>query len=187
MFDRWHRYRYKNITYLSLSLVLAILLISNDRFHELLLHIGSLGYLGALLGGALFVSTFTVASGTVILMILAESLPPVYVGLIAGLGAVVGDLLIFRSIRNKGLASEIEHFFEYFGGDKISHLVHSKYFSWTLPVIGALIIASPLPDELGVGLMGISKMKTRNFVIFSFILNSLGIILVISAALVFKP
>ena len=187
MLGSWHRYRYKNITFLLTSIVLAFFFLRWEPFRNLFLLLGNWGYIGAFIGGILFVSTFTVATGMVILSLLAESLSPIEIGITAGLGAVVGDLSIFRFIRNKGLISEISHFRKYFGGDKVSHLLHTKYFSWTLPVIGALIIASPLPDELGVSLMGISKMKTINFAIISFILNSLGIFFVITAAVAFKP
>ena len=67
------------------------------------------------------------------------------------------------------------------------HLIHTKYFSWTLPVLGAVIIASPLPDEMGVGLMGISKLKTSQFILLSFVLNSIGIFIIVSAGAFFKP
>lgn len=187
MLGTWHRYHYKNLTLLTLSLVFSYFLFKWDAFQSLLLGLGNWGYLGALLGGALFVSTFTVATGTVILAVLSQSLSPVELGIIAGIGAVAGDLTIFKFIKSRGLSSEIKHFFEYFGGDKLSHLLHTKYFSWSLPVIGALIIASPLPDELGVSLMGIARMKTLNFIILSFILNSLGIFLVITAAFALRP
>ena len=187
MLGSWHRYRYKNLTYLLISLLVSFVLLKNEIFRYFLLHLGNLGYLGAFAAGMLFVSTFTAAVGSVILLLLAEYLSPLEIGLIAGLGAVVGDTVIFQFIRNKGLVNEIAHLFEYFGGDKISHLLHTKYFSWTLPVIGALIIASPLPDELGVSLMGISKMKTAQFLVVSFLLNSVGIFLIISASVVFKP
>ena len=182
-----NNYRYKNLTYLFISLLLAFFLINSGFFHRFLFQLGSLGYIGAFFGGVLFVSTFTVAIGSVILIILAETLSPIEIGLIGGLGAVVGDLTIFHFIRNTGLKSEINHFFEFFGGDKISHLLHTKYFSWTLPVIGALIIASPLPDELGVSLMGISRMKLINFLFISFLLNSFGIVLAITAAVSIRP
>lgn len=185
MMKRWHRYHYKNLTYLAISFVLALILLRTETFRVTLSHLGNYGYFGALIGGMLFVSTFTVSIGAVILLFLAKTLHPIEIGLIAGVGAVLSDLMIFRFIRSKGLIEEIKHFFNYFGGDKISHLIHTKYFSWTLPVIGALIIASPLPDELGVSLMGISRMKTRNFIALSFILNSIGIFFVVSASIIF--
>jgi hypothetical protein len=186
MKKRWHRYHYKNLTYLTISIIVAFFLVNNQSFRNLLFQLGKIGYFGAFIGGILFVSTFTVSIGTVILFFLAESLNPLEIGVIAGLGAVLSDLTIFHFIRNRGLISEIKHFFDYFGGDKLSYLLHTKYFSWTLPVMGALIIASPLPDELGVGLMGISKMKTINFIFLSFILNSIGIFLIVSAATFLK-
>ena len=139
------------------------------------------------MAGILFVSTFTVAIGSVILLILAESLSVIEIALIAGLGAVIGDIFIFKFIRSRGFIEEIESIYKYFGGHKISHLIHTKYFSWTLPVLGALIIASPLPDELGVSLMGISKMKTNEFVLLSFVLNSLGIFFVLFLSGFVKP
>ena len=100
---------------------------------------------------------------------------------------MLSDITIFHFIRSKSLTDEIAHFFAYFGGNKIKHLLHSKYFSWTLPVLGAIIIASPLPDEFGIGLMGISKLKTYQFILLSFILNAVGIMLVVSAGAIIKP
>lgn len=184
--ELYRKYRYKNLTFLFISVIVAFLLFKNSAFRSFLLQLGTLGYFGAAIAGMLFVSTFTVTLGIVILLILARNLSPVEIGIIAGLGAVAGDLIIFQFIKNKGLISEIKHIFAYFGGEKISHLLRTKYFSWTLPVIGALIIASPLPDELGVTLMEISKMKTYKFILISFILNSISIFLVISASLTFK-
>ena len=186
MMKKWHRYHYKNLTYLGISIIIAILLFKNQSFHSFLLHLGNYGYIGAFIGGILFVSTFTVSIATVILFNLAEYLNPLEIALIAGVGSVVGDTMIFQFVRTKGLVDEVKHFFHYFGSDKLKHLIHTKYFGWTLPVIGAIIIASPLPDELGVGLMGIAHMTTWKFMIVSFLLNSLGIFIVVSSALLFR-
>lgn len=184
---RWHRYHYKNLTYLGVSIVLGLILLRNFTFRDALFHLGNLGYIGAFVAGIMSVSTFTVSIGAVMLILLAETLHPLEIGIIAGIGSVLGDLTIFHFIRNRGLSSEIRHIFQYFGGDKLHHIVHTKYFSWTLPVLGALIIASPLPDELGVSLMGISKMKTTQFVVLSFCLNVTGIILFVSAGAILRP
>ena len=187
MKKRWHRYHYKNMTYLLLSLIVAFLLFKSESLHNFLQSLGNLGYFGAIIGGALFVSTFTVAAGTIILLILAETLSLLEIGILAGIGAVIGDLTIFQLIRSRGMIDEIKHLFDYLGWDKIYHLWHTKYFSWTLPVVGAIIIASPLPDEFGVSLMGISRLKTAQFIGLSFLLNSIGIILVISASSFIRP
>ncbi len=176
----------KNITIVTLGFVIAYVLSKNDLFHEFLLHLGSLGYIGAFIGGMLFVSTFTVATGALILLVLAEGFSPIEIGVVAGMGAVLGDITIFHIIKDT-LQQDITYIYNHFGGRHLSHVLHTKYFHWTLPVIGALIIASPLPDELGVGLMGISKMSTLRFLIVSFILNAMGIFLIVSASTIIKP
>lgn len=182
-----HKIKYKNIFILLASIIFALILSRFEEFHSFLLSLGSLGYIGAFIAGILFVSTFTVATGAVILLVLAEKLSPVEIGIIAGFGAVVGDFAIFKFVRD-GLTEEIREVYE-----KIDHnnhllkLLHTKYFSWMFPVFGALVIASPLPDEIGVSLMGIAKMKTYQFLIFSFFLNALGIFLVVYASKFIKP
>lgn len=175
-------WKYKNLTIVFFSIILAVVLSQIEAFHALLLHLGNFGYIGAFIAGMFFVSTFTVATSALVLLILAETLAPIEIGLIAGLGAVVGDLLIFRLIRDN-ITNEIEDIYNQMDRKKhLKKLFHSKYFNWMLPVFGGIIIASPLPDELGVSLMGISKMSTFKFVFLSYVLNSIGIFLVVSAS-----
>ncbi len=170
-----------------ISIIIASFFSRYEPSHSFLLNLGDLGYLGAFLAGVLFVSTFTVATGAVILLVLAETLSPIEIGLIAGLGAVVGDFTIFRFIKDS-LEKELESIYNHVDGNHhFTKVLHSKYFSWTLPVIGAIIIASPFPDEIGVSLMGISKMKTYQFLFISFVLNVIGIFLVVSASVIIKP
>ena len=186
----WQSWKYKNLTVLFFSIVVAIFLSRFEIFHTFLLTLGGLGYIGAFIAGILFVSVFTVATGAVILLVLSEELSPLTIGLVAGLGAVFGDYVIFRFVKDS-LMKEIKPIYSSIGGNFLSRIfgttLHTKYFSWLLPVIGAVIIASPLSDELGISLMGISKMKTYQFIFISFLLNAIGIFLVVSASLVIKP
>lgn len=179
-------FRYKNLLGVFISIIFAFVISQYEPFHLFLLNLHELGYIGAFIAGILFVSTFTVATGAVILLVLAESLSPVELGLIGGLGAAIGDLFIFKFIKNS-LANEITEIYNHFGGGHFSKLLHTRYFRWTLPVIGALLIASPFPDELGVSLLGISRMKTYQFLILAFILDFLGIFLIVSASVIIKP
>lgn len=184
----WLSWKYKNLTLVLLGVVFAIILSRFEAFHSFLLNLGNYGYIGVFIAGILFVSTFTVATGALILLVLAEKLSTIEIGIVAGLGAVVGDLTIFRFVKDH-LIQEIEDLFKnnHLQGRHISRILHTKYFNWTLPVIGAIIIASPFPDELGISLMGFSKMKTYQFILISFLLNAIGIFLVVSASLVIKP
>jgi len=183
----WEKWKYKNLTFLLISILFALALSKYEPFHELLIRLGDYGYIGAFVAGILFVSTFTAAIGAVILLILAEELSPLEIALIAGMGAVFGDFMIFRFIKNS-LTMEINQLYDHIDGrHHFKKVLHSRYFSWTLPVIGSIIIASPLPDEIGVSLMGISKMSMAKFLVISFILNAIGIFLIISASIIIHP
>lgn len=180
--SKYHKWKYKNLTIVFFSIILAILVSKIEAFHSFLLRLGSFGYIGAFIAGILFVSMFTVATSGLIIFTLADTLSPIKISLIAGLGAVLGDLLIFFLLKNN-LSNEIKHIYNHF--DKKNHLkklFYSKYFNWLLPVIGAFIIASPFPDELGISLIGISKMSKTKFIFISYILNSIGIFFIVSAS-----
>lgn len=186
MKKRWHRYHYKNLTYLFISLVFSYILFHNQLFQSFITNLGSLGYIGAFIAGMLYASTFTLATGIAVLILLSKHLSPVEICFIAAAGAVISDFTIFHLMRTKGLVNEVKHIFHHFGGIRLPHLLRTKYFSWSLPVIGALIIISPIPDEFGVSLMGISKMTTLQFLISSFLLNTLGIFLFVSSSFFIK-
>lgn len=182
----WKSWKYKNLTFLLLGVIFAFALARLENFHLFLQGFGNLGLIGAFLAGILFVSSFTIPTSIVILLILAEKLSAWEIGLTAGVGAMFGDLTIFRFVKDR-LTAEVKPLFNQFGGRHLLHLLHSKYFSWSLPLIGALIIASPLPDEIGISLLTLSKMKTYQFLIVSFVLNTIGIILIISSSYIIKP
>ena len=164
---------------LILSLVLFFYFADSNIAQKLIGALGSLGYLGAFITGIFFVSTFTVAPAAVVLFHLANNLNPFEVAVLSGLGAVVGDYIIFQFVRDRVL-EELKPLFRKWTGSRISRLVHTPYFAWLLPVIGATIIASPLPDELGVSILGIAKMNRWHFLILSFFLNALGIFLIVT-------
>jgi len=173
--------RYKNLCLLVGGISFAAVLYQIEEFHFFLESFGNLGYIGAFLTGFLAASSFTAAIALVVLLILAEKLSPLELSLLAAFGSMAGDFFIFRLVKD-GLVEEIRPLFDRFNGKHLQALIHSHYFSWTLPVLGAIIIASPLPDELGVSLLGISKMNNRRFLLLSFVLNFIGIFTIITTA-----
>lgn len=178
------RWKYRNFIILLISVVLAAFLVKQEFLRSFLLGLGGLGYLGAFIAGILFVSTFTVSIGAIIFSILSQSLSPIEIGIIGGLGAVTGDFVIFRFVKDS-LIEEIEPLYEHFGGNHLNHILHTRYFSWLLPLIGTILIATPLPDEVGVSLLGLSKMKTYQFILISLPLHIVGIYLVMLATAAF--
>src|SRR3989344_2706332 len=176
-----HRWRYPNIVLLLISLVVTILLLANGFLDHLTTGLGALGYLGVFIAGSLFVSTFTIAPAAAILFQLAQSFDPVMVALIGGLGAAIGDYFAYRFIRDRLLA-ELNPLLRALHLYRQINILHSKYFAWLAPVIGAAIVASPLPDEIGLTLLGMKKISFGRFIVLAFLLNSLGIYIIAIAA-----
>lgn len=190
-FPKW--WKYYNLFLLFCGLALGIFLYNFEPFHNFLLHFESLGYIGAFIAGILYVSTVTVATSIVILLVLAEKLSVLEVGLIAGFGALLGDWIIYRFVKDN-LYDEMKLILEQIqdgvGRKRIRSLkqiFRTKYFNWLLPVVGVILIGSPFPDELAWGLMGTTKIKTYQVVLISFVFNFAGIVLILSASNFIKP
>lgn len=179
---KYRRWQYKNTAFLVFGLVIFIYFAESHIVQNFISTIGNWGYLGALIVGMLFVSTFTVVPAMFVLYILADKLNPYEVAAFAGLGSLIGDYLIFRFLRNK-VFEELKPIFLKLGGSYITRMFRTPYFAWLVPLIGAAIIAyPPLPDEVGIGLLGVSKLKNWQFMLLSFTLNAIGIFLIIILA-----
>lgn len=181
IFKYWHKWRYPYLTAGLASTLFAIYLSQNPAFKDWLLHLGTLEYLGALVAGFLFVSSLTTPISIVAIGIMAENVNPFALAVVGAAGAVAGDFLIFKLVKDH-LGEELA---KLVGKKETSHLkllLHSKFITWMLPIIGTLIIASPLPDELGVSLLSVSKMSERKFILISYISNAIGILMIASVA-----
>ncbi len=173
-------WKYKHTTFFLISLVVVFLAADTELAHALIRGVGSYGYLGAFFTGVFFVSTFTFAPATVVLYNLALNFNLYIVSVCAGAGAVLGDVLIFRFLQD-GIFKELYPLVKKYGGSRLERLRKSRSGRWLAPVVGAIVIASPLPDEIGVALMGISKIKTWQFALLTFVLNTIGIFLLLMA------
>ncbi len=181
IYQKWKHWHYHNTFFLVLSVIVFILLADSPEIKNTISWIGNLGYIGAFLAGILFVSIYTVAPASVLLFYLADTLNPLGIALSAGLGGMAGDYLIFRFLKDR-VFDEIKPLLTNHGGKQLIRLFHTPYFAWVVPIIGATIIASPLPDEVGLGILGLSKIKAWQFLALTFLLNSVGIFLIISAS-----
>ncbi|MCA9346228.1 hypothetical protein KC960_01945 [Candidatus Saccharibacteria bacterium] len=181
IFQKWRYWRFKNTLLLFISLVGFYFLTRTNLVDNALNKVGSLGYFGAVIAGIFFVSTFTVAPAAVVIFHMAEVLHPLEIALLSGFGAMIGDYFVFRYVKDR-VFQELLPIARKLHTPRMKALFKSPYFIWILPVVGAFVIASPLPDEVGVGMMGMSKIKRWQFFVLAFVLNAVGIFIIVSAA-----
>mgnify|MGYP001558860627 FL=1 len=161
----------KDLFIISFSIIVAIVLIKTNAIINLINSTKEYEIIASFIAGIFYTSIFTVVPATAAIIEIAQKSNPFLIALVGGFGALLGDYVIFRYIRDNisGYISSIAR--------KIRHesILESKIFSYSFAIIGAIIVASPLPDEIGLALMGITKMRTLYFVPISYLLNSIGI------------
>jgi uncharacterized membrane protein YdjX (TVP38/TMEM64 family) len=192
---RKFEWKHHNLIFLVVSIVIAYYIL---RFKPVLSFIHGLSYLGyfaAFILGMMFTYALTVVPATAVLYNLGQQLNPLLIAFIGAFGSVISDYLIFRFVRDKLineiklLSKEINHLTK-----PVSDLVfteeitvilwkkisRSRIWKHLIPIIAGFIIASPLPDELGVAIFGAAKYEPKKFLLFSYCLNFVGILAITS-------
>ncbi|KKU35051.1 MAG: hypothetical protein UY31_C0026G0003 [Candidatus Wolfebacteria bacterium GW2011_GWE1_48_7] len=181
----YRNWKYKNTALLFASIILFFSIAETQFIHNAVTHIGTLGYPGIFLAGMFYISTFTVAPALAILYAFTSVYSPLTIALIAGLGSLLGDLILFRFFKDSVVEELKPLFHKLEDSSTFYRLFHTPYFFWLTPILGAFIIASPFPDEVGIGMLGISRINYWQFIALSFVLDGAGIFLILHAARLF--
>ena len=170
-----------DITMIIIGIFIAIIFVKTGLL-DLILHTVSDYYIvSSFIAGIFFTSIFTLAPSSIALIKITEYAPIPGVVIWGALGAMCGDLILFFFIRDR-FADDLIRAMKPATVKHILHSLHLGFMRWLSPIIGALIIASPLPDEFGITLLGMSKVKTSLLIPISFVMNMLGIYLLIEFA-----
>lgn len=179
--------KYPKLVLLASTVFLAGGLFSNDDVQASFHSLGDLGYVSALFGGMLFAFGFGAPFGVAILATIADDVNILVGAAIGGFGALVTDYLLFKFIRLT-FNDEIARFknskmFGLFQGLLIRRIPPKVSFYISIGIAG-IVIASPLPDEVGVAMLaGLTTVRERTFAMISFVLNTLGILVVLGVGL----
>ncbi len=170
----WH-----DLAILLFSILLAILLAKSGWLERSLISLDGWFWLASFLAGFFFVSLFTAAPAAIVIASLAQTGSPWTLALWAGLGGALGDLIIFRFIRDR-LSAHLAKTFN-FWWESLRFLGEKRPFRFLTMTLGALLVASPVPDEIGLTLMGINNLPLRYFLPLIFVIDCLGIFVLATA------
>lgn len=140
------------------------------------------GYPGAFIAGLLFSYGFTTPFAIAAFVAMAHDVNPFIAAPIAGAGAFLSDLVIFELLRFSFFGSELERLRQTGIIDRIHRALHHETTPEfirriSLWVMVGVVIASPLPDEIGVALLSsTTKLSERAFGVICFTMNTLGIL-----------
>lgn len=178
---------YPKLLLLACSFVCAYLLFHFGYFDVLEHALNSHGYVSAFLGGLLFSFGFTTPFGIAIFVEIAPNVNPFIGALLGGTAAFLMDLLIFELVRFSLFHDELHRLREGFVL-KLRGLLHydglpEKLRLYILWSFAGIIIASPLPDELGVMLIsGITDIDSKKFGALCWVMNTIGVLVILLLA-----
>lgn len=135
------------------------------------------------ISGLFFTSAFTTAFAIAFFLELGDASSIFLISSVGALGSVIGDFILFYFIKDR--FSDDVMFIIGNSHRKFGNIFKTKLFRIFSPFVAGLIIASPLPDEIGVSLLGFGKAKTLTFLLFSFFANFIGIMLIVGFGLMF--
>jgi hypothetical protein len=173
-FEMW-RYRY--LVFFAISVISAIFILSSPAVVSLLSKAGEWGYFGAFVTGAFYTYSISSPPAAATFFVISHGLNPFIAAALGGLGAMFGDLIIFKFIKTeilpeaRLLAKDLK--IPRIKSHKLIHLIHK-----IAPFIAGFIIASPLPDEIGAAMFGAIEYNTRKFMIISWICNTSGLLVI---------
>lgn len=170
----------KDFVFILIGIAISIALVETGALDAIFGLIGHSAF-SVFVAGIFFTSAFTIAPAAIALARIAASAPIQEVALWGALGAVCGDLILFFFIRDRFAADLMQTLKPSFTRH-ILNSFHLGFLKWLSPILGALIIASPLPDEFGLTLLGLSKTRVAVLIPISFAMNWLGIYGLVYAA-----
>ena len=178
---RIFHFRYPKLIIFITCILIAYFLFNSESFNHKI-PLTNAGYLSSFIGGILVAFGFTAPFG--IGFLISSSPQNIFIGaVIAGIGATLSDLIIFKFIKfsfmnefrrleKTNTIKEIEKIV-----NKNKHILIKHYL---LYVFAGIIIASPLPDEIGVSMFaGLTTIKPLKLSIISFILHTTAIFFIL--------
>lgn len=177
----WRRYEYKHSSLAVVAITGFVLALDTTIVQGLLSSIENMGIAGVFLAGLLFVSFFTAAPAVVLLIALADNFSPLTIAFYGALGAAVGDWIILKLFEEK-VAYELKPLAKKWKLMPLIRRLRRKKAREGTTLFGMVVVASPLPDELGIALLGISHLPTVSLLIITTLLNGAGILVIVLLA-----
>ncbi|HXK36950.1 MAG TPA: hypothetical protein VJ553_05195 [Candidatus Paceibacterota bacterium] len=177
-----HREHYiRDISILIVSIGIAVVVKNTGALNWLLEHAERIPYLASFVVGMFFTSFLTVVPATVAIAELARGGTPILqLALIGGMGAMVADFILYIILR-EAVAEPLLVLVQAGSSDRLKRYIRKGKHRLMGTLLGAVIIASPLPDEVGLVLMGLAKARWYTTVLLTYCLNAVGIAIVATA------
>ncbi|MCL6500823.1 MAG: hypothetical protein K6T16_02200 [Candidatus Pacearchaeota archaeon] len=181
--EKRFEFKYPKLTLFILIILASYFVFSNPTVQTFIFGLSNLSHLWAFIAGTLYSYGFTspISAGFFIVL-KPENLW--LTGILGGVGALLSDLLIFSIVRFELMdefASLKKTSLISGTGKAIEKVLGRKIKMFLAYLLTAIFIASPLPDEAGlIMIAGLTKINRYVFMLISFVLNTMGILVLLT-------
>jgi hypothetical protein len=171
--------KYPKLSLFVISVILVYLLFSGLTYKPLHDVLVFLGYFGTFFAGLLYPYALTSAAGTGILLVLAKEQNIILAGVIAGIGALISDSILFLFVRHS-FSNEVQKLSKKTVIQTVYRWIPYSIRVYLLVIFAGILIASPLPTEIGIILLAsIKNMSVKKFVTLIFVLHASAIFVIL--------
>ena len=171
--------KYPKLSLFIISVILVYFLFSGLAYKPLHDALVFMGYFGTFLAGLLYPYALTSAAGTGILLILAKEQNILLAGGVAGIGALISDIILVLFVKHS-FSDEVQKLSKETVVRTINRWIPDSVRVYLLATFAGLLIASPLPTEIGILLMtSIKNMSFKKFIIIIYVLHASAIFIIL--------
>lgn len=154
------------------AVALTVFIASSEAFHNLIVQLAPIALLAELVAGALYTSFLTIPISLSVLSVLASEGNLLFIAVVGGIGATIGDFVIMSMIQRAGSSLHIK-------SAKWSRFKKNRTSKILLAVLGVICLALPVPDEVAMGILGITHLKLKTFILLVYPAKTAGILAVL--------
>jgi hypothetical protein len=171
--------KYPKLSLFIISVILVYVLFSGLAYTPLHEALVFMGYFGTFLAGLLYPYALTSAAGTGILLILTKEQNILLAGGIAGIGVLISDIILFLFVTHS-FSDEVQKLSKETVVRTINRWIPDSIRVYLLATFAGLLIASPLPTEIGILLMtSIKNISFKKFIIIIYVLHVSAIFIIL--------
>lgn len=159
----------------SVVLIFSLFLFTTGVLFAAIGVIQTVPLLAEFVAGFFYSSFITSALAVFMISILSQTHPTLQIALIGGFGSMLADLVLFKFARLIFFGSFSPLTLNLRFSKTIKALHQNPAFNLIAPILGGLIIASPLPDEVGIAIFGLTRLPTLAVALLTYSLNTIGI------------
>jgi hypothetical protein len=172
-------FKYPKLTLFIATVLVVYFLFSGILYVPLHNVLVDLGYFGSFLAGVLYPYSFTSVAATAILLITAKSLNMLLAGAAASVGALISDLVIFFFVK-RSFGDEVQRLSKEPSIQRFSRWIRPSIRAPLIVAFASILIASPLPTEIGIMLMAsVKKLSTSKFAVLVYVLHVSAIYMIL--------